>query len=116
MVDSPFRWNITNRRYLGSLVEGEKAATYDCFLNELLECCSHVLALANDSDLIFVGRSPENIFDHLSGLLYETSWAGRLELVQFSMRFQREAEIRTRYPKALFALRGYLRSLRLSPS
>jgi hypothetical protein len=111
----PFRWNITNQRYLGSLVNGEKATTYDSFLSQLLECCSRVLALAQDSDLVFVGRSPESIFDHLSGLLYDTSWSSRLQLLQFSMRLQHETEVRARYPRALFALRDYLRSVRLSP-
>src|SRR5215475_5530050 len=86
MIDSPFRWNITNQRYLGSLVEGEQATTYDCFLNQLLECCARVLAFADDSDLIFVGRSPESIFDHLNGLLYDTSWSRRLELLQKERR------------------------------
>ena len=115
MFDPPFRWNLTNRTHLGSLVRGEKAEAYDDFLSQLLSCCSRVLAFADDSDLVFVGRSPESIFDHLSGLLLDTSWFDRLGLLQFSMRWQNEAEINRRYPNAIIAMRDYLRHLQLDP-
>jgi hypothetical protein len=115
MFDPPFRWNLTNRTNLGSLVRGEKAEAYDDFFSQLLSCCSRVLAFADDSDLIFVGRSPESIFDHLSGLLFDTSWFDRLGLLQFSMRRQDEGEINRRYPNAIMAMREYLRHLQLDP-
>ncbi|HJQ24546.1 MAG TPA: hypothetical protein VKA60_11570 [Blastocatellia bacterium] len=115
MFDQPFRWNITNQIYLGSLVQGEKANAYKGFSEQILHCCSRVLAFAGDSDLTFVGRSPESIFDHLSGLLFDTSWFDRLELLQFSMRFFDEGEIREKHPNAIDAMRAYLDQLRLSP-
>ncbi len=31
MFEPPFRWNLTNRTHLGSLVRGEKAVAYDDF-------------------------------------------------------------------------------------
>jgi hypothetical protein len=34
-----------------------------------------------------VGRSPENFFDHLSGLLIDSSWSQRVQLLQFSWRW-----------------------------
>jgi hypothetical protein len=116
MFEPPFRWNLTNQTHLGGLVRGEKAETYQGFLNHLLVCCSRTLPFAGDSDLVFVGRSPESIFDHLSGLLFDTSWFDRLHLLQFSMRWQDEAEIRRRYPKAIASMRDYLRHLQLDPS
>jgi hypothetical protein len=67
MFEIPFRWDLTHRNHLGSLVDGEPAESYAAFLDHLLPCCSRVLAFGGDSDLIFVGRSPESIFDHLSG-------------------------------------------------
>jgi hypothetical protein len=115
MFDPPFRWNLANQTHLGSLVKGEKSKAYDGFLSQMLSCCSGILALSDNSDLIFVGRSPESIFDHLSGLLYNTSWFNRLDLLQFSMRLQDEADIRRRYPKAIFAMRDYLSYLHLDP-
>jgi hypothetical protein len=116
MFDPPFRWNITNQACLGSRVTGEKTPVYEEVSDLLLPCCSRVLAFAGDSDLIFVGRSPESIFDHLSGLLYHTSWFERLELLQFSMRFIEEAEIREKYPNAMDGMGAYLEQLRLHPA
>src|SRR5688572_2522645 len=100
-VEKPFRWDLTRRNQLGKLIEGEKAQTYDAFSDQLLHCCARVLALGGDSDLVFVGRSPESIFDHLSGLLLDTSWFDRLELLHFSMRFREESELRKELPEAI---------------
>jgi hypothetical protein len=108
MIDKPFRWNLTHRSYLGSLLDGERASTYPGFENDLLRCCSKVLAFAGDSDLVFVGRSPESIFDFLSRLLFETSLFERLELLHFSMRFRNESKIRQEHPGAVEAMRDYL--------
>lgn len=115
MFDPPFRWNLTNYSHLGSLINGEKAEVYGDFSNQLLHCCSRVLALAGNSDLIFVGRSPESIFDHLSGLLFQTSWFDRLELLQFSLRYYDRPHIRAQYPTAIAAMRSYLHQLNLHP-
>lgn len=115
MFHIPFRWDLTNRSHLGSLVDGEQALSYPAFPDDLLTCCSRVLALGGDSDLIFVGRSPESIFDHLSGLLFETSWFDRLELLHFSMRFRQEEAIRQEYPEAIIAMRAYLQHLGIHP-
>jgi hypothetical protein len=115
MFELPFRWNLIHRNQLGSLVEGEAAANYNSFPDHLLACCSRVVAFAGDSDLIFVGRSPESIFDHLSGLLFDSSWFDRLELLHFSMRFREESEIRKEHPEAIQAMRSYLERLGLHP-
>jgi hypothetical protein len=115
MIDKPFRWNLTHRSHLGSLLDGERTSTYPCFENDLLRCCSRILAFAGDSDLVFVGRSPESIFDLLSGLLFDSSWFERLELLHFSMRFREESKIRQEHPGAVEAMRDYLRHLELHP-
>lgn len=114
-VETPFRWDFSRRNRLGGLINGERAWTYDAFSEHLLRCCARVLALAGDSDLIFVGRSPESIFDHSSGLLLDTTWFERLELLHFSMRLREESEIRKEHPEAIQALRSYLRRLALHP-
>jgi len=115
MFQIPFRWDLTNRNHLGSLVNGERSESYPAFLDHLLPCCSRVLAFGGDSDLIFVGRSPESIFDHLSGLLFDSSWFKRLELLHFSMRFREEAAIRQEHPESIAAMRAYLQQLGLHP-
>lgn len=115
MFEIPFRWDLTRRNQLGTLLEGEPAATYSAFLDHLLTCCSRVVAFAGDSDLIFVGRSPESVFDHLSGLLFDSPWFDRLDLLHFSMRFREESEIRKEHPEAVAAMRAYLERLGLHP-
>ena len=37
-----------------------------------------MVASAGDGDLVFVGRSPESLYDYLGGILAETSWKGAL--------------------------------------
>lgn len=114
-VETPFRWDLTKRTQLGTLINREKAQTYKSFSDHLLRCCVRVLALAGDADLIFVGRSPESIFDYLSGLLFDTTWSDRLELLHFSMRFREEAEILKEHPEAIQSMRSYLQQLELHP-
>lgn len=115
MYEIPFRWDITHRNCLGSLVEGDRAAAYDGFPAHLLCVCSKVIAFSNDSTLVFVGRSPESIYDHLRGLLFETSWFDRLRLLHFSMRYHEESDIRQNHPGAIEAMRAYLQRLGLHP-
>jgi hypothetical protein len=115
MYDFPFRWNLTHEHHLGSLLEGEKGWAYPAFYEELVACSARVLAFAGESDIYFVGRSPESIFDFLSGILYDTDWNDRLTLLSFSMRFREPGEIVETNPSAFKALRRYFESLDLHP-
>ncbi len=130
----PFRWDISKRNQLGRLVEEQSADpavwwqnmyphtwwysfySYEWFLNQIASCAARVIAFCADSDLCFVGRSPESLFDHLSGLLFDTSWAGRLTLLHFSMRGNKnEVALEEYYPGALSELKKYMTSLGLNP-
>ena len=86
MTFKPFRWNIKKREQLGRLLDGEvNTVEYD-FLDELRECTSKVLSRSGGGRMVFVGRSPENYFDYLSGILAGTSWEAQVDLLPFSMR------------------------------
>jgi hypothetical protein len=111
----PFRWNLRFRESLGSLVEGERAASYPEFTDDLLTCAAQCVAFSQNADMYFIGRSPESVFDLLSGLLLDTPWSGRLQLVQFSMRYITEDVIRHEIPGALQGIRAYFQLLELSP-
>lgn len=111
----PFRWNLARRRQLGSLLEGPAAPVYGGFLDDLLCTAARVIGLCDNGDLYFVGRSLESMFDLLSGLLLDSSWCERLELIHFSSRFYDLARIRAEYPSAIPAFRPYLGSLGLAP-
>jgi hypothetical protein len=100
-VVRPFRWDVVKRRELGSLVHVAPPETYPGFEEDLLECAARVLALAGDSDLVFIGRSPQPLFDLMSGLLAATSWFERLRLLNISIRHvdaPKEAQLRAIYP------------------
>ena len=75
-------------------------------------CCARILAFCDNADLCFVGRSPENFFDHLSGLLIDSSWSQRVQLLQFSWRWVDEDRISAH---ALVALRNYFETIGLDP-
>jgi len=119
---TPFRWNIQKREQLGRLVvdddgEAEKKARYalSC-LDEMRICCAQILSHCRDSALVFVGRSPETLFDYLSGSLEGTDWADRLTLLPMSIRGRSTADIRTEFPPAaLLGMRQVLTAAGLSP-
>ncbi len=111
----PFRWDLAIPDSLGQLREGPTAPIYPEFLDNLLRLCARTMALASDADLVFVGRSPESLFDHLSGLLNDTSWRERLHLLQFSMRREAVTSVRATYPGAESAMRSYFAKLALDP-
>ncbi len=92
-MSRPFRWNLARREQLGRLVEGVEAASYPELIDDLRDCCGRVAALSADCDMVFIGRSPESIFDYLSGLLLDTSWVTRLGLVNLSLRWSTEKAV-----------------------
>src|SRR5262249_44345115 len=82
------------------------------YLKELPPPAARMLALAGDSDLFFIGRSPDAFFDYLSGLLLDTSWKQRLALLPFS--WGRSRMVRPD-PAGLQGLRGYLAAVGFDP-
>jgi hypothetical protein len=111
----PFRWNIAKREQLGRLVTDKPVVPDAQFVLELRLCASRIIAFASDADLIFIGRSPENLFDYLSGVLTITSWADRCTLVNISLRLNAQAGLRQSYPDAILSGRALLAAYGLSP-
>lgn len=124
--DLPFRWNIQQRATLGSLLDGPRKDFPNSpppyvpviepvyyptdSLTEMSGECARIIALSNDADLCFVGRSLESLFDYLSGLLSDTDWAERLWLLQFSWYGRQIIQ-----PHELAGLRCYFESIELDP-
>lgn len=111
-----FRWNITRREQLGRLVEGEPAESYAEFLDDLRRCCARVLAMAGDARLVFVGRSPESLYDYLIGALAETSWSDRLAMLNVSLFRLGHDEASTPGPAGWAAFREQLDAVGLEPA
>jgi hypothetical protein len=107
----PFRWDVSRREQLGTLPDLELPELPENFFLELLRTCARVLAFAGDSDLVFLGRSPEPLFDFLSGALRDTSWSERLTLLNLALRDHRGAAAR-----ASRAIEPYFVELELDPT
>ncbi len=123
----PFRWNIQQRATLGSLLDGPRkdipesgpppylplgeSSHYPTdALAEMSGDCARIIALSNNADLCFVGRSLESLFDYLSGLLSDTDWVERLWLLQFSWYGKPTIQ-----PGELAGLRYYFEHIALDP-
>lgn len=89
--DVPFRWDVRQRGTVGVVIDEDWTLPPIGYVEPgfyvwLRACCALVVARSAGGDLVFVGRSPENLYDHLRGLLAGTSWADRPRLLQFSAR------------------------------
>ena len=112
---TPFRWDVRRREQLGTLLDGPETESYPEFVGDLRACAARVISAAGDADLAFVGRSPESLFDYLSGVLAPTDWAERTRLVNLSMRFRNLEDARLR-PDGLQAMKDHMTSVGLSPA
>ncbi|MEW5962494.1 MAG: hypothetical protein AB1749_02940 [Pseudomonadota bacterium] len=112
----PFRWNIARREQLGDLTATAPATAYDGFVDDLRQAAAKVLARARASELVFVGRSLESVFDYLSGALQSIDAAPSLTLLQFSCPRGTAAELAGKHPQELAALHAYLAAERLDPA
>jgi len=110
-----FRWNIARREQLGRLVTGESVEGLPWILEEVRRCAALVIAMAGDSQLVFVGRSPEALFDYLTGAFAGTSWFDRTTLLHLSLKgsSDRWAEMTA---ETRSALRQQLGALALNPA
>lgn len=116
----PFRWDVRRREQLGRLLQApppERPAWYiptrvADLLPEVRACAARVLARAGDARLVFVGRSPENLFDYLTGALADTPWADRCDLLSVSL----PRDVHAVSPHALGALRAQHVAFGLHPS
>ena len=110
-----FRWNIARREQLGRLVTGEPAESFTRELVEVRRSSARVIAMAGDARLVFVGRSPEPLFDYLTGAFGGTSWAERIALLNVSLKGS-DADWRALDSRARAALCEHLCELGLDPA
>ncbi|HEX2202443.1 MAG TPA: hypothetical protein VHG91_04055, partial [Longimicrobium sp.] len=116
VTGAPFRWDLARRQRLGSLLDGPPAWDYPAFFDELRECCARVAAAAADGDMVFLGRSPESLFDYLSGALADTAWRDRLVLLNLSMLHDTAEAVARSNPAGLRAVHAQLEAAGLSPA
>jgi hypothetical protein len=115
-MSKPFRWNVARREQLGRLIDGVPSPGYEEIVEDLRACAAPVLAVSGDSDLVFVGRSADSLFDYLSGALASTTWRSRLTLVNLSLREQNLKELHRAYRDRFTPLYNHLSELDLAPA
>lgn len=109
----PFRWDVAAGDRLGSL-PGDVSEEYDPgFLAELTECAAKVVARSAEGDLYFVGRSPDSLYDLLSGIYADSGDAARLHRLPLSLY---RSEGRGLGPRERAQLRVNLADTGLSPA
>jgi len=136
---TPFRWNIKKIEELGLLLKNDfdpcSTTFIENFLNEIekiriliddknqpvifedfLKCCSRVLSFSGNRDIIFIGRSPENIFDFYSGIFENTSWAQRIKLLNISIYGLFDCKDNIIFEKKFTALKNHFKELKLAPT
>lgn len=118
----PFRWDVRRREQLGRLLDVPTPkrphawvpTRFRDLLPEVRGCAVRVLARAGDARLVFVGRSPENLFDYLTGALAHTSWADRCDLLSVSIPW---GDVHGFLPRPMVeGLHAHCRALGLSPA
>lgn len=86
-------------------------------VDNVIQISAWILNYCRDGELFFFGRSPENIYDFLSGVFKDFSWKDRLHLVLLSTRY-------TKYEETLYdvitdeqktSVKKYLTSVGLHP-
>ncbi|MCO7222702.1 hypothetical protein [Pleionea sp. CnH1-48] len=112
----PFRWNLKKREQLGNLLKYDAEVPFSGYVEELSDCAAKVVARSSGRRLIFVGRSPENIFDYLSGVFDGTNYENKVELLNISNRFGEINDIKGELPHAYDALKEHFIELELSPN
>jgi hypothetical protein len=113
----PFRWDLSKREQLPTLIpiSDKLSKEWLAFEGELRISAAKVIAAAGDTDWVFVGRSPENLFDYLSGVFQGIPGAPSLTLLLFSLRANIEDVARDK-PRAVSALGSYFTTERLDPN
>jgi hypothetical protein len=111
----PFRWDIGRREQLGSLTEGKLSSAYPSFIDELRICASRLVSFSENGLIFFVGRSPESLFDYLSGVLDETSKTNDIFMLNISNRFESVLKIKQQRPYVYKSLKEHFLDCEISP-
>jgi len=82
-------------------------------MDELRLASARIVARAGDAELVFVGRSLENVFDYLGGVLADTSWSERPRLLSISLWSTTVADLS---PAQIAGFREHARVVGLAPA
>lgn len=83
ITDPPHRWDMVQPDQLGTLPHVGEEVVFP-YPRELAEAAGKVIARGGGGEMFFVGRSPDSMFDLLSGALEGTDAARRLHRLAYS--------------------------------
>jgi hypothetical protein len=106
---------MASSRLLRRLGRGPASTLSPYQQDRLLRCAADVLRAGGASDLVFVGRSLESVYDLLCGALSRTTWYDRVQLLQISLRNHSPQEFQQRHPDRAASLWSYFAACRLTP-
>jgi hypothetical protein len=110
-MPGPFRWDVRHREQLGTLVSSR--SSLPDHMDELRLASARIVARAGDAELVFVGRSLENVFDYLGAVLADTSWSERPRLLSISLWSTTVADLS---PEQIDGFRDHARAVGLAPA
>src|SRR5581483_10628311 len=82
---APFRWDVASPELARALGRGLRASVPRVHRRDVFSCAVDILRASGDSDLVFVGRSLESVYDFARGALARTRLADRVRLLQLSL-------------------------------
>ena len=106
----PFRWDVSREEQLGRLVPTKRVHIRD--LAAIRRVAAKVVARSGRADLVFVGRSAENLYDYLGGALRDVPTAPALSNLNVSLRYQ---DVNALGREQVDAFRSHCRALRCDP-
>lgn len=110
----PFRWKIESPDELGSLINPDFELS-GWLLSNVRYCAARILMFSQNSRLIFVGRSLDNVHDYLCAILENTSWNKRLARLNISLYGHSIDSIEQNYPQSFQSLKTYFEDLDIDP-
>ena len=107
----PFRWNLKRREQLGTWLDHMPRETrlQESELAVIRAASADLLGTTKGANLGFVGRTPENFFDYLSGIYDGLEGTPSIHLIQFSMRWPGPGGVKAIAPHAFAGLTEYFR-------
>ena len=114
-MTKPFRWSLSKREQLGSWPSSGQRPEAE-FLSQLRATTARIIAMSDGANLAFIGRSPENFFDYLSGVFAGLNDAPHLHIIQYSLRWAGEGGVASIAKDKRDALFAYFRAEGFDPA
>ena len=118
MTEQKVPWTQVRKKALAQLVSKAYTDEFYNYREQLLDVCADIIAASGGDDLVFVGRSPEILYDFMESLLEDTRAAPSTTLLPFSLRDESSGainRINRLDAESIDAIEEHFSELNLSP-